>query len=50
MRDAGNEQERERERQAFLARLRRDQRLAKKEDNFDSAALILGLAEQRDKE
>ena len=48
--EAGSEFDRERERQANLARLRRDQRLAQKEENFDGAALILGLAEQRDKE
>jgi len=48
--EAGDQQERERERQAALARLRRDQRLAEREGNFDSAAMILGLAEEREKE
>ncbi|XP_052249024.1 uncharacterized protein LOC127856876 isoform X2 [Dreissena polymorpha] len=43
---AGDQHERERERQALLARLHRDQRLAEKEGNFDAAALILGLAQQ----
>ncbi|XP_053377355.1 trichohyalin-like isoform X2 [Mercenaria mercenaria] len=48
--EADNEFDRERERQANLARLKRDQRLAEKEGNFDGAALILGLAEKRDRD
>ena len=34
----------ERERQAELARLKREQRRARQEDNFESAALMLTLA------
>ncbi|KAL4226590.1 hypothetical protein ACF0H5_014574 [Mactra antiquata] len=48
--NAGDDLEKERLRQASLAKLKRDQRLAKKEENFDGAALILGLAEERDKD
>ncbi|XP_060592636.1 LOW QUALITY PROTEIN: trichohyalin-like, partial [Ruditapes philippinarum] len=48
--EAGSEFDKERERQAHLARLKRDQKLAQREGNFDGAALILGLAEQRDKD
>jgi len=36
----------ERQRQAELARLRRERLKAKQEDKFDSAALVLGLAER----
>ncbi|XP_038068700.1 trichohyalin-like isoform X2 [Patiria miniata] len=36
----------ERERQALLLRLRREKRRAAMEDNFDEAALLLGLAER----
>lgn len=36
----------ERQRQAELARLRREKLKAKQEDKFDSAALVLGLAER----
>lgn len=36
----------ERQRQSELARLRREQLKAKQEDKFDSAALVLGLAER----
>lgn len=50
LKNAGDEHDRERERQANLARLKREQRLAKREDNFNSAALILGLAKQQDLE
>ena len=50
LQNAGDDLERERERQANLARLRRDERLARDEDKFGSAALILGLAEKQDKE
>jgi hypothetical protein len=39
----------ERERQALLARLKREQLKAKLEDKFDSAALVLGLAERQRK-
>ncbi|WAR25161.1 hypothetical protein MAR_010865 [Mya arenaria] len=48
--ELGDQTDRDRERQALLARLRRDQRLAEREGNFDSAALILGLAEEREKD
>lgn len=50
LKNAGDEHDQERERQANLARLKREQRLAKREDNFNSAALILGLAKQQDLE
>ena len=36
----------ERERQAELARLKRERLKAKQEDRFDTAALVLGLAER----
>ena len=36
----------ERERQAELARLRREQRKAQQEEKFGAAALVLGLAER----
>ena len=35
----------ERSRQAELARLRREERKARHEDKFDTAALVLGLAQ-----
>jgi uncharacterized membrane protein YccC len=35
----------ERHRQAELARLRREERKARHEDKFDTAALVLGLAQ-----
>ena len=50
LQNAGDDLERERERQANIARLRRDERLARDEDRFGSAALILGLAEKQDRE
>ena len=34
----------ERERQAALARLRREERKARQEDTFENAALVIGLA------
>ena len=40
----------ERERQALLARLKREQLKARLEDKFDSAALVLGLAERQRKD
>lgn len=39
----------ERERQALLARLKREQLRAKLEEKFGSAALVLGLAERQRK-
>ena len=39
----------ERERQALLARLKREQLKAKLEEKFGSAALVLGLAERQRK-
>ena len=36
----------ERKRQLELAKLRREQRRLKQEDNFDTAAILLGLAKQ----
>lgn len=36
----------ERERQAELARLRREQRRAQQEEKFGAAALVFGLAER----
>ncbi|XP_071495122.1 uncharacterized protein [Diadema antillarum] len=36
----------EKERQAELARLRREQRRARQEDKFEAAALVMGLAQQ----
>lgn len=39
--------EKERERQAALARLRLEQRRVRQEENFDSAALMLGLVEEQ---
>ncbi|KAL3852521.1 hypothetical protein ACJMK2_016149, partial [Sinanodonta woodiana] len=47
--EGADEFERERERQSLLTKLRRDQRLAREEDKFESAALILGLADKHDK-
>ena len=35
----------ERERQAELARLKRDERRARQEDTFDKAAMVFGLAQ-----
>ena len=35
--------ERERQRQLMLARLKREHRRAKREEQFDAAALVLGL-------
>jgi hypothetical protein len=35
----------ERERQAALARLKRDERRARQEDTFDKAAMVFGLAQ-----
>lgn len=40
----------ERERQAELARLKREQRRARKEDRFESAALVLSLAKTQQAE
>jgi len=50
LQEAGDDHSRERDRQAQLARLRRDQRLARREGIFSAAALTLGLAEKHDKE
>ena len=36
----------ERKRQLELAKLRREQRKLKQEDNFDTAAILLGMAKQ----
>ncbi|XP_067683441.1 ciliary rootlet coiled-coil protein 2-like [Haliotis asinina] len=44
---SGDEMEKERERQAALARLRLEQRRVRQEENFDSAALMLGLVEEQ---
>lgn len=38
----------ERQRQLELARLRREQKKIAKEDKFDAAALVLGLAKQQE--
>lgn len=38
----------ERKRQAALAKLRREQRKARQEENFDAAALVIGLAQKGD--
>ncbi|KAJ8047726.1 hypothetical protein HOLleu_06793 [Holothuria leucospilota] len=38
----------ERKRQAALAKLRREQRKARHEENFDAAALVIGLAQRAD--
>ena len=48
--DADNQFLSERERQSLLARLKRERLKAKLEENFDSAALVLGLAERQRKE
>ena len=40
----------ERERQALLARLKREQLKARLEEKFGSAALVLGLAERQRKD
>ena len=48
--DSDNQFLSERERQALLARLKRERLKAKLEENFDSAALVLGLAERQRKE
>ncbi|XP_048257437.1 uncharacterized protein LOC124116969 isoform X2 [Haliotis rufescens] len=44
---SGDDMEKERERQAALARLRLEQRRVRQEENFDSAALMLGLVEEQ---
>ena len=41
---------REKSRQLQLMKLRRDERRARNEDKFDSAALVLGLAEENEKQ
>lgn len=46
LRGAENQYLSERERQAELARLKRELRKAQKEDDFEAAALVLGLAER----
>lgn len=46
LREENDRKNRERERQAELARLRLEARKAGREANFDSAALVLGLAER----
>ena len=38
----------ERQRQLELARLRREQKKIAKEDKFDAAAMVLGLAKQQE--
>ena len=38
----------ERERQIELTKLRLEQRRVRQEDNFDSAAMVLGLGEQQE--
>ena len=38
----------ERLRQLELMKLKRDERRARQEDKFDSAALVIGLAKERD--
>ena len=40
----------ERERQAELVRLRREKLLAQREDNFENAALLIGLSERQQAE
>ena len=39
----------ERQRQLELMRLKREQRYAKREDNFQAAALMIGLAHEHDR-
>ena len=46
MRDANDRLMSEKERQRELARLRRDQRKARREHKFDAAALAMGLTKQ----
>ena len=46
LRNSENQYLSEKERQAELARLKREQRKAKMEDDFMAAALVLGLAER----
>ena len=41
--------EKERQRQLMLARLKREQRRAKREEQFDAAALVLGLHKETEK-
>ena len=38
----------EKQRQLALAKLRREQRRLKREDKFDTAAILLGLAKQQE--
>ena len=45
LRGADDKLKDERERQAALARLRREERQARQEDNFYQAAMVLGLAQ-----
>ncbi|XP_041457735.1 trichohyalin-like isoform X3 [Lytechinus variegatus] len=48
LRGQGDRLQSEKERQAELARLRREQRRARHEDKFEAAALVMGLAQKAD--
>lgn len=48
LRGQGDRLQSEKERQAELARLRREQRKARQEDKFEAAALVMGLAQKAD--
>ena len=48
LRAGSDQEEAERQRQLEMLRLRREQRRAKQEDKFDAAALVLGLAQDRE--
>ncbi len=45
--ESGDDLQRERDRQMTLARLRMEQRQVRQEERFNSAALMLGLAEEQ---
>ena len=49
LRESDNKTEAERRRQLELARLRREQRRARREDRFDAAALVLGVSMEHDR-
>ncbi|XP_060082221.1 trichohyalin-like [Ylistrum balloti] len=48
LREGEDKFSKERERQLQLMRLKRDERRARQEDKFDSAALVIGMAKERD--
>ena len=49
LRGQGNRQEAERQRQLELALLKREQKKLQQEDKFDSAAILLSMADQHER-